>query len=170
LDGDRSRSEKQNTKKSRSPSPRGRVHSPAPVRRKTFSPPPPTARQTSPKRGRAASPAPVRRTRRDFESGQPIVRTKSLPRTSAFLSRPTRNAKIQSAANSPKTRPVVIRRGAMDIVKGLEKKRERRKARRARADEGSWRKVGEGVEKMRVLGLEISGKNKGKPAQWVLSV
>ena len=62
-------------------------------------------------------------------------------------------------------------RGAIDIVKGLEKKRERRKARLGRKerdrDEPNWR-AGEGVEKMRELGLEICGQGRSRPI-WVIS-
>jgi len=63
---------------------------------------------------------------------------------------------------------MVIRRGAMDIVKGLEKKRERRKARFNRKDKDGLWKAGEGVEKMRELGLEICGKGRSRPI-WVIS-
>jgi hypothetical protein len=56
----------------------------------------------------------------------------------------------------------------MDIVKGLEKKRERRKARFGRKDRDELWKAGEGVEKMRELGLEICGKGRARPI-WVIS-
>jgi hypothetical protein len=66
--------------------------------------------------------------------------------------------------------PVIVRRGAIDIVKGLEKKRERRKARLCKTKEGVDCRAGQGVEKMRELGLEICGKGKGRARpQWVLS-
>ncbi|KAI5793144.1 hypothetical protein EDC01DRAFT_86470 [Geopyxis carbonaria] len=154
-------------------SPRGRVHSPAPVRRAVTS----RGASPAPRRGRAASPAPIRKNRSaQFNTGGPVVRTRSLPRTAACARRSGKTSRIHSAATSPQktaTRPMVIRRGAMDIVKGLEKKRERRRARLARGKDkapkgDSWRS-GEGVEKMRQLGLEICGKGKVRQAQWVIS-
>jgi hypothetical protein len=168
-DGNQSRGRKMRGGVAHDQSPtRGRLHSPAPVRRTTLahspapsrrvaSPPPPVRRGS-----RILSPAPVRR-RTTFHTSTTIVRSRSLPRRSGKSSR------IQSAAGSPvKARPVFIGRGAIDIVKGLEKKRERRKARLSRKEkEGSWR-AGEGVEKMRELGLEICGKGRARPI-WVIS-
>lgn len=66
--------------------------------------------------------------------------------------------------------PVIVRRGAIDIVKGLEKRRERRKARLSKKEGVVDCRAGQGVEKMRELGLEICGKGKGRARpQWVLS-
>lgn len=180
-DGNQSRGRKMRGGiKDQSPT-RGRVHSPAPVRRTALAQSPaPTcrvrsrSRHTSPppisRRGsRALSPAPPRR-RTTFQSGHNIVRARSLPRNPGLARRTGRSSRINSAVGSPQkaTRPMVIRRGAMDIVKGLEKKRERRKARFNRKDKDGLWKAGEGVEKMRELGLEICGKGRSRPI-WVIS-
>ena len=73
-------------------------------------------------------------------------------------------------------------RGAIDIVKGLEQKRERRKEKfysklcnkaRKRGEEKRRPLPGRGAERMKELGLQMAGKtgqeNKGK-AEYVLSV
>lgn len=162
-------------------SPRGRIHSPAPVASRRVKNPAPThSRHTSPvppstRRGsRVLSPAPTRVGRRThFQAGRNIVRTRSLPRYPGGTRRAAKSSCVPSGAASPHrqaTRPMLIRRGAIDIVKGLEKKRERRKARlgRNKPQEGSW-KAGEGVEKMRLLGLEICGKGRSKQGIWMMS-
>lgn len=148
-----------------SPKGKARVHSPAPLRRINISPRPVTRR--------TMSPPPFNRAKHRSQMFQPrpgIFRTKSLPRTPSFFGRKT--GRIHSASTSPKTSAVspIVRRGAIDIVKGLEKRRERRKARLCKAREGVDCRAGQGVEKMRELGLEICGKGKGRTkAQWVLS-
>ncbi|KAI5853886.1 hypothetical protein BZA05DRAFT_394991 [Tricharina praecox] len=180
-DGNQSRGRKMRGIKDHSPTRGGRVHSPAPVRRTALGQSPaPTrrvrsrSRHTSPppmsrRSSRVLSPAPPRR-RTTFQSGHSIVRARSLPRNSGIARRTGRSSRINSAAGSPQkaTRPMVIRRGAMDIFKGLEKKRERRKARLNRKDKDGLWKAGEGVEKMRELGLEICGKGRARPI-WVIS-
>jgi hypothetical protein len=156
--------------KTHSRSPHGRVHSPVPAN-------PSRSRHASPapaRRGRAHSLAPTKMGRRmQFQTGHNIVRTRSLPRNPEFGRRAGRTQRTTSISGSPRrmsTRPMVIRRGAMDIVKGLEKRRERRRFARNKDKEGSW-KAGEGVERMRELGLEIFGKGKARQqAIWVLSV
>lgn len=169
------------------PPPRGRVHSPAPVRRTALAHSPAPVRRTTlaqspapsrrmrspspPRRGsRALSPIPLRR-RATFQTHRDIVRSRSLPRKPGMMAHRAvagrTSSRINSAAASPQkaTRPMVIRRGAVDIFKGLEKKRERRKARKYR--EERW-EAGEGVEKMRELGLVICGAGKSRPI-WVMS-
>lgn len=175
-DGNQSRGRKMRGGMTKDQSPnRGRVHSPAPVRRTALaqspapsrrvpsrtrhaSPPPPVRRGS-----RILSPAPCRR-RTIFQTGNSIVRARSLPRN-----RTSKSSRVDSAAGSPvRARPVFIGRGAIDIVKGLEKKRERRRARLNRKEKDeSWR-AGAGVEKMRELGLEICGKGRTRPI-WVIS-
>ena len=73
-----------------------------------------------------------------------------------------------SRSGDRRTKKVIHRRGAIDIVSGLEKKRQRRREKAwlkycQRAAKGKGRKPmpGEGVERMRELGLEMAGKNKG---------
>ncbi|KAG0639209.1 hypothetical protein HOY80DRAFT_886663 [Tuber brumale] len=170
FEGARNRGRRRNdiiTQKVLGASPKGkaRAHSPAPVRRINTSPRP-VARRT-------ISPPPFNRAKHRTQMFQPrlnIFRTKSLPRAPSFFGR--KAGRIHFAATSPKTSTTspVVRRGAIDIVKGLEKRRERRKARLCKAREGVDCRAGQGVEKMRELGLEICGKGKGRTkAQWVLS-
>lgn len=185
------------TSKAVSRSPRNRVHSPAPLRRiNTTSPGPSTRRNASsrsrasspaPRRSRHNSPAPPRRARSpapirknkhhsQFNHSNNVVHTKSLPRTSgfAYCKAAATGLRNTSAAASPEkthTQPMFIRRGAADIFKGLEKRRERRKARltRTKGPHVKDGKAGEGVEKMREVALEICGKGRRPPAQWVIS-
>nr|POE77540.1 uncharacterized protein CFP56_09187 [Quercus suber] len=174
----------------RSPPPPPRPHSPAPKRRVHPSPPPLKKRGTeiaspppklfgkSPARRR--SPAPRRKTTtppRASPPGFPLINavgpfclaqrthlthTASLPRAPGlFLSRmhgPDENdGDDTGATEAPK-------RGAIDIVKGLERKRQRRKeklyqkacAKAAAKNEKAFRvKPGRGAERMRELGLEL---------------
>ncbi|PWW75336.1 hypothetical protein C7212DRAFT_345330 [Tuber magnatum] len=170
FEGARNRGRRRNdviTQKALGASPKGkaRAHSPAPICRVNTSPRP-AARRTM-------SPPPFNRAKHRSQMFQPrpnIFRTKSLPRTPSFFGR--KAGRTHSAATSPKTSAIspIVRRGAIDIVKGLEKRRERRKARLCKAREGVDCRAGQGVEKMRELGLEICGKGKGRTkAQWVLS-
>lgn len=165
-----------------SPAPQRRAHSPAPKRR-IMSPPPPaqrgfrvtpisrrnsnehSPRPTLPRRGlRALSPPhPTRNVSHpNFTRGH-IERTKSLPKG-------CKPSLKSFGANTQETtvddNPTIRVRGAIDIVKGLEKKRERRRNKLAR-QRASYTRKGEGVEKMRVLGLMLG---KGKQAQWMISV
>lgn len=145
------------------PAPKTRVYSPAPVRRTTI------AHSPAPVRRIQSPPPPKHRPMMNFQSQPGIFRTKSLPRIPGFLHR--KSGRTTSAGTSPNTSTislVIRRRGAIDIVKGLEKKRERRQ-RLCKGRDGDCR-AGQGVEKMRELGLEICGKGKGRTqAQWVLS-
>ena len=166
-----------------SPVPHRRAHSPAPKRRMLSPPPvqkgsrvtPPVSRRNSNehsprptilRRGsRALSPPPPTRnvSHLHFARGH-IERTKSLPKT-VKLSLKSFAINMEDAPQD--ATPFVIRpRGAIDIVKGLEKKRERRRNKLAR-QRGSFTRKGEGVEKMRELGLMLG---KGKQAQWMISV
>ena len=169
MEGNRSRRLRKrdaSKKKTLTGSPKPRPHSPAPIRRSHTSPRP-VAR-------RPISPPPFNRTKHRSQMLQPrpnIFRTKSLPRTPGFFGRTGGACKISS---SPKMHaavsPVIVRRGAIDIVKGLEKRRERRKARLSKKEGVVDCRAGQGVEKMRELGLEICGKGKGRARpQWVLS-
>ena len=82
-----------------------------------------------------------------------------------------------SAGNSPVAE--LHNRGPIDIVKGLENKRQRRKekfwrqhCRNAGKDKERRCQPGKGAERMRELGLEIAGRGKGygQKAQLVLSI
>ncbi|KAF8422406.1 hypothetical protein EV426DRAFT_575097 [Tirmania nivea] len=156
-----------------SPAPQRRAHSPAPKRR-IVSPPPPISRRNSNEQSprptlsryasRALSPPPPARnvSHPNFNRGH-IERTKSLPKGSKPCLK-------SFGANTQETTtdetPAIRIRGAIDIVKGLEKKRERRRNKLAR-QRASYTRKGEGVEKMRELGLMLG---KGKQAQWMISV
>ncbi|EPE07272.1 hypothetical protein F503_07923 [Ophiostoma piceae UAMH 11346] len=105
-----------------------------------------------------------------------LTQTKSLPRPSAIFRhqtkeqqaqaqpKPGRRTKANGAAGAKQTRHV---RGAIDIVKGLEQKRQRRKDKfqqkycnRARKGQVPERRTqrGEGAERMREVGLLMAGK------------
>lgn len=110
-----------------------------------------------------------------------LTQTASLPRTPNPFWAPTRQWSHQSsAAASPKSKaPDMRSRGPIDIVTGLEKKRQRRKekfwrqhCRNGAKDKERRCQPGEGAERMRELGLEIAGKNKGymPQAQLMLSI
>ncbi|KAI9724858.1 MAG: hypothetical protein M1812_000134 [Candelaria pacifica] len=175
-------------KRLRSPAPfrRGTVHrSPPPAR--GHKSPPPTRRvslATSPKHQVQAI---------DFTplSRRPnLTHTKSLPRHS---NPSTRCSKIRVSGldeddapdNSPNKFDCSAKerhnRGAIDIVKGLENKRQRRKEKQMlkhcrNNGKERWRKPqpGKGAERMRELGLEMAGKGKGahgqEKAQYMLSI
>lgn len=165
-----------------SPAPKRRDHVPAAPKNQFVSPPatqqgfrvsPPARRNShdlSPRlamsrRGtRALSPPPpVRKfSHLSFTRGH-IERTKSLPKTTKLSLRSFGNNTEGMSSNE---NAGIRTRGAIDIVKGLEKKRERRHNRWARQRDSSPKK-GEGVEKMRELGLMLG---KGKQAQWMISV
>lgn len=151
--------------KASSPAPKARVHSPAPIRRTTL------AHSPAPVRRIQSPPPPKHRPTMNFQSQPGIYRTKSLPRIPGFLHRNGKPGRTIPTGTPPTTSavsPIIRRRGAIDIVKGLEKKRERRQ-RLCKGRDGDCR-AGQGVEKMRELGLEICGKGKGRTqAQWVLS-
>nr|POE86951.1 uncharacterized protein CFP56_63983 [Quercus suber] len=175
----------------RSPPPRARPHSPAPKRRAHPSPPPPLRKRgtdTSPPPRQLFGRSPVRRrspasrkkptsTPRGSPQGLPLINavgpfclaqrthlthTASLPRApGVFLSRmhgpDEHDGDDTGATEAPK-------RGAIDIVKGLERKRQRRKeklyqkacAKAAAKNEKVFRvKPGRGAERMRELGLEL---------------
>ncbi|TGZ81668.1 hypothetical protein EX30DRAFT_252932 [Ascodesmis nigricans] len=179
---------------SRSPQLRGRAPSPAPIRRRSIalSPAPmrrlagspgsrhisrhtsrqasrQASRQTSPiPRGR--SPAPVRRNsvHIQFTTGHDVVKTHSLPRPGACFRRTGKAKAACAVPGQKKARPMPIKRGAMDIYEGLEKRRERRKAKLARKGHEGERRVGEGVEKMREIALDLCGRGR-RQAQWVIS-
>src|SRR5690606_17655737 len=120
---------------------------------RTMSPPPPTRRTSALMFGRPGA-----------------ERTKSLPKVCRPHLRRGRSLDGQSEEeHTPEGTPAALHtRGAIDIVKGLEKKRERRHNKLARQhQQRSSIKQGEGVEKMRELGLMLG---KGKQAQWMISV
>lgn len=116
-----------------------------------------------------------------------LTHTKSLPRTpNPFFSRYEARSEATSVATSPKADGAPIRemhtRGPIDIVTGLEKKRQKRKEKfwqkhcRKAAKEQQERKPqpGKGAERMKELGLEVAERTKGyglgQKADFVLSI
>ncbi|KAL8722916.1 MAG: hypothetical protein Q9225_000686 [Loekoesia sp. 1 TL-2023] len=100
-----------------------------------------------------------------------LTHTASLPRTPNPFWAPCRQRSgLSSPAASPKSKASDVRcRGPIDIVTGLEKKRQRRKEKfwRQHYRNGGREKErrcqpGKGAERMRELGLEMAGKNKGQ--------
>ncbi|KAK6537883.1 hypothetical protein TWF694_010781 [Orbilia ellipsospora] len=159
---------------SHSRSPRG---SPAPMHRHRS--PPPMARRgsrgMSPGKRRPSftskSPPPQGRTGRlrfDFNTRASLARSTSLPRNGVCN---RRKQCLGVTSTSPKpSKAITFRRGALDIVKGLEKKRMRRREHFYGRRE--WRaEAGEGVEKMREIGM--MGKLRlgaNAPPKFVISV
>ncbi|KAJ5688682.1 hypothetical protein N7462_003074 [Penicillium macrosclerotiorum] len=189
----------------RKPSPR---HSP----KRMMSPPPRRTGRTSPKRlksppprVRAKSPSPetwaVSEEMPTIEAPRgvnishlvqrrPLVRTKSLPRTPnpffTSLEKSQRWQGIPPLTESPEREHSRTRelhtRGPIDIVEGLEKKRQKRKekfwrqhCRKAAKEQAVRRPIpGKGAERMKELGLEVAERCRaygvGQDAQLVLSV
>lgn len=120
-----------------------------------------------------------------------LVRTKSLPRTPnpffTSLDKTHRWHGIPPLTESPerehsRTREPLHTRGPIDIVEGLEKKRQKRKekfwrqhCRKAAKEQMVRRPIpGKGAERMKELGLEVAERCRaygvGQDAQLVLSV
>lgn len=121
----------------------------------------------------------------------PIIRTKSLPRTPnpffTSMDRSHRWQGIPPLTESPerehsRTREPLHTRGPIDIVEGLEKKRQKRKekfwrqhCRKAAKEQAVRRPIkGKGAERMKELGLEVAERCRaygvGQDTQLVLSV
>ncbi|KAF5026282.1 hypothetical protein F66182_1632 [Fusarium sp. NRRL 66182] len=185
----RRKSEHASPKRLRSPPPK-RHRSPPPKRLQS-PPPPPKVRGRSPKLlfdrhspRKAKSPAPARKPlttplgsprcgQVNFNlAGRPgLTQTKSLPRAGAMFHQ-RKQARHKLVHDSD-----VHIRGAIDIVKGLESKRQRRKEKfhqkycnRARRGQIPERKPvpGRGTERMRELGLLMAGKK--DQGDYVLSI
>ncbi|KAL7819330.1 hypothetical protein V8C44DRAFT_317701 [Trichoderma aethiopicum] len=176
----RRKNENTSPRRLRSPPPKRRG-SPAPKPR-TRSPKPLFDRQ-SPRRARSPAPkamamaTPIQTPRQGAHAkfqlaGRPgLTHTKSLPRPSAIF----RHQKQPKGSKNSSDNDAHIR-SAIDIVKGLEKKRLRRKEKffqkycdRARRGQIPERKPlpGTGAERMRELGLLMAGKK--DPGNYVLS-
>ncbi|KFA79580.1 hypothetical protein S40288_01051 [Stachybotrys chartarum IBT 40288] len=178
----------QRRRKSDAASPR-RYHSPPPKRLRSPAPKPrvrspkPLFDRHSPRRLRSPAPkivitptgSPNHGAHTNFNlAGRPgLVHTKSLPRPAAFFTH-MKHAKCPKANHGPDDAHV---RGAIDIVKGLEKKRQRRREKfhqkyvdRARRGQIPERKPmpGRGAERMKELGLLMAGKK--DQGNYVLSI
>lgn len=184
----RRKSEHASPRKYRSPAPKRR---PSPPPRKRNHSPPPKARARSPKPlfgrhspRRAKSPAPRALTTPTGSprqgahvqfhlAGRPLTtHTKSLPRPAALFPQMRKDRSVKYCHDDD-----VHIRGAIDIVKGLERKRQRRKEKfyqkycnRARRGQIPERKPqpGRGAERMKELGLLMAGKK--DHGNYVLSV
>ncbi|POR34695.1 Uncharacterized protein TPAR_05106 [Tolypocladium paradoxum] len=185
----RRKSEQASPRKYRSPAPK-RHHSPAPkVRARSPAPKPrapspkPLFDRHSPRKARSpAAPrtlttptgSPRQGAHVQFHlAGRPnTTHTKSLPRPAALFPQMRKERDVKYHLNAD-----VHVRGAIDIVKGLEKKRQRRKEKfyqkycnRARRGQVPERKPqpGRGAERMKELGLLMAGKK--DQGNYVLSV
>ncbi|TVY73256.1 hypothetical protein LSUE1_G007834 [Lachnellula suecica] len=171
-----------------SPPPPRRLHSPPPPTRRSHSPPRPKQRLRSPpprklfghSPKRMRSPPPTRALR--SPPGSPtmqgsqavnfailaqrpgLTHTKSLPRAPNAFGRQYKASRIEAAnGNDGSDTADGHVRGAIDIVKGLERKRQRRKekfhcknGRKHHAERKP--QPGKGAERMRELGLLMAGK------------
>ncbi|KAI9823946.1 MAG: hypothetical protein M1832_002264 [Thelocarpon impressellum] len=111
-----------------------------------------------------------------------LTHTKSLPRTPNPFShqKAAKHASTVAARGKDGPKKDAHSRGAIDIVKGLEKKRQRRREKdwykhcqqRAAKEQARRPQPGKGAERMRELGLEMAGKGRvnGIGAQYVLSI
>lgn len=188
-----------NRRKSPAPSPR-RLRSPPPPGRRLHSPPPPKTRLRSPpprklfghSPKRLHSPPPARTIRSPpasptfhastgaisfapLGSRPGLTHTKSLPRTPNAFCRQYRASRL-AAANGNNIDGGDFgdghMRGAIDIVKGLERKRQGRREKfyKGKGKNQPERKPlpGKGAERMREVGLHMAGKT-GAQAPYMLS-
>ncbi|KAK5126612.1 hypothetical protein LTR85_009546 [Meristemomyces frigidus] len=149
-----------------------RARSPAPGHMMTS---PPNTRRSSPSRGAAFASAAL-----GLAERPQLTHTASLPRNGGFLLSRMCTKRFEDGDASDTigtTNTEIPRRGAIDIVKGLEKKRQRRKekmwqkmcAKNAAKGEKAYKvKPGKGAERMREVGLELQ-KYHGK-GEHILSV
>ena len=176
----------------RSPPPRRAAHRSPRRPRLTVEVPRAPSQQSSRPSSAAASPKDRRHISIDEAARAALTRTKSLPHApnafyqqGAAVGGPTAHDGRGSRTSSParrKHRPQTHRRGAIDIVSGLEKKRQRQREKAwlkycHRAAKGKDRKppTRGGAERMRELGPVMGGKQQGKPenpydAQYILSI
>ncbi|KAH8595590.1 hypothetical protein B0O99DRAFT_652054 [Bisporella sp. PMI_857] len=178
-------------KRLRSPAPSKRLHSPPPVKTRLRSPPPRKLFGGSPRR--IHSPPPARAIRSPpasptthtssaaiafapLGSRPGLTHTKSLPRTPNAFCRAYRASRLIAAngTHNADTSDGHVR-GAIDIVKGLDMKRQRRKEKcygkhPRKKGPGKKPQPGKGAERMRELGLFMAGKPGGHDdEQYVLS-
>lgn len=169
----------QSPKRLRSPPPPRRLHSPPPAKTRLRSPPPRKLFGHSPRRMR--SPPPARMIRSPpaslmthaavgfapLGSRPGLTHTKSLPRTpNAFCRQYHASRLIAANGNYNDLATDGHVRGAIDIVKGLEQKRQRRKEkffakhynRKGKGQTDRRPQPGIGAERMRELGLLMAGK------------
>ena len=176
----RRKSPGQSPKRMHSPPPPKRLHSPPPTKGRLRSPPPRKLFGASPRRMR--SPPPARTLRSPAASptfhstsaavafaplgSRPgLTHTKSLPRTPNAFCRAYRASRLVAANGdyNDDTNDGHVR-GAIDIVKGLEQKRQRRKEKfyqkhpRKKGQQPKRPQPGQGAQRMKELGLLMAGK------------
>jgi hypothetical protein len=195
-DGEMPRRRKTSHRKSPAHSPK-RLHSPPPPKQRLRSPPPRRLfGGNSPKRMR--SPPPARTIRSPTTSPTThvvrggitfaplghrpgLTHTKSLPRTPNVFCQQYRAARLVNAIDTDaEDTSSGHTRGAIDIVKGLEHKKQRRKEKlcqklcnRARKGQPQRKpQPGKGAERMRDLGLQLAGKveERNGQAEYVISL
>ena len=140
--------------------------------RRLRSPGPPLRQLHSPPSTRHASPSSKRRAQQIHGVEMPLLaqrpnltHTKSLPRTPNPFWRQPRNMDRNKDQDN---------RGPIDIVRGLEQRRQRRKEKICRNayKEKEWRcQPGKGVERMKDIGLEMAGRCRttGQKSEHILS-
>lgn len=153
----------------------GRAKSPAPPRRlfgqspKRLRSPPPPGRPSSPAPSRRASPSAAPQaipiTQSTLAQRPQPTHTASLPRTAWLLNHSNASARMSMHDDEGNDPMDIPSRGAIDIFKGLEKKRQRRKEKHYqkhwKANKDRRPKPGKGAERMREVGLELAAY-KGK--------
>lgn len=193
----RRKSDNASPKKYHSPPPKQRLHSPPPKPKRHHSPPPKRHYSPPPKSRVGRSPKPLfgghsphnivfpgpkcnttpmgspktgNHVKFNLAARPGATTTKSLPRPGAMFRKPCRSNKSDYEDD-------LHIRGAIDIVKGLERKRQRRKEKfyqkycdRARRGQIPERKPqpGRGAERMKELGLLMAGKK--DQGNYVLSI
>jgi len=175
-----------------SPPPPRRMHSPPPPKQRLRSPPPRKLFGHSPRR--MYSPPPARTIRSPpaspttlgvshaiafapLGSRPGLTHTKSLPRTPNAFCRQYRASRLDAATGNGLDDNDGPTRGAIDIVKGLEQKRQRRKEkfyqkhcnRKNKQGERPKPQPGKGAERMRELGLLMAGKTTGTQDPYMMS-
>ncbi|KAJ5893341.1 hypothetical protein N7495_005032 [Penicillium taxi] len=178
-----------------SPPPPGRRNGRTSPKRLKSPPPRPRAKSPSPKKWNFSEDMPVVESTQGVNISHlvqrhPLIRTKSLPRTPnpffTSLDKSHRWVGIPPLTESPEREHSRTRelhtRGPIDIVEGLEKKRQKRKekfwrqhCRKAAKEQLERRPIpGKGAERMKELGLEVAERCRaygvGEDTQLVLSV
>ncbi|KAF2221321.1 hypothetical protein BDZ85DRAFT_15633 [Elsinoe ampelina] len=168
----------------RSPPPpcnRGRLRSPPPRKLFGHSPhrlrsPPPSNRPTSPPNSVEGTPKATLTPRNSGLGIRPqLTKTASLPRVPTMTKIQTLNPGAKSDDEEEEANQDLRCRGAIDIVKGLEKKRQRRKEKlyqkhcqKHKKEVEKKCRPGKGAERMRELGLELAAY-RGNKAEHMLS-
>lgn len=111
-----------------------------------------------------------------------LTHTKSLPRAPNAFGRQYKASRIEAATGNTfndNDGPDGHVRGAIDIVKGLEQKRQRRKEKflqkhcnrkqKSQAERKPKPQPGKGAERMRELGLLMAGKNANATDPYMMS-